>query len=107
MLFAGIGFLVGGIDDLIVDLFYGALMLRRGWAGPAPALPPPPTERAPIAIFVPAWDEAGVIGPMLRAALGRIDHDDFRLYVGTYPNDRATIGAVAAVAADDARVRLV
>lgn len=60
-----------------------------------------------MAIFVPAWDEAGVIGPMLRAALARIDHGDYRLYVGTYPNDRATIRAVVAVAAEDARVRLV
>ncbi len=107
LLFAGIGFLVGGIDDLVIDLLYGALMLKRRWTGSAPALPPPPPARAPMAIFVPAWDEAGVIGPMLRAALARIDHGDYRLYVGTYPNDRATIRAVVAVAAEDARVRLV
>lgn len=98
LLFAGIGFLVGGIDDLVIDLLYGALMLKRRWTGSAPALPPPPPARAPMAIFVPAWDEAGVIGPMLRAALARIDHGDYRLYVGTYPNDRATIRAVVAVA---------
>ncbi|MGJ3628817.1 glycosyltransferase [Sphingomonas sp. MMS24-JH45] len=40
-------------------------------------------------------------------ALLRYRHDDYRLYVGCYPNDRATIDAVAAVVADDPRVRLV
>lgn len=38
LLFAGIGFLVGGIDDLVIDLLYGALMLKRRWTGSAPAL---------------------------------------------------------------------
>jgi adsorption protein B len=60
-----------------------------------------------IAIFVAAWDESAVIGAMLRAALARFDHDDYRLYVGTYPNDRATIDAVVEIAAWDERIRLV
>jgi adsorption protein B len=61
----------------------------------------------PIVVFIPAWDEAAVIGPMLRATLARYRYADYRLYVGTYPNDGATIGAVAAAAWGDARVRLV
>ncbi len=44
---------------------------------------------------------------MLRAALNRIDHDDFRIYVGTYANDARTIAAVAEVACEDRRIRLV
>jgi adsorption protein B len=60
-----------------------------------------------IAVFVAAWDEAAVIGGMLSTALDRYDHDDYRIYVGAYPNDRETIDAVAAVAERDARVRLV
>src|SRR3546814_1272935 len=59
-----------------------------------------------IAIFVAAWDESRVIGAMLATALARIEHPNYRLYVGTYPNDRATIDAVIEVARRDARVRL-
>jgi adsorption protein B len=44
---------------------------------------------------------------MLRTALHRFAHDDYRIHVGTYPNDPATIAAVAEVAESDARVRLV
>ncbi|MBA4048526.1 MAG: hypothetical protein C0476_08300 [Sphingomonas sp.] len=108
MLFAAIGFLIGGIDDLAVDFIY---LLRRGWrrspklVARGGDLRGHPTPR--LAIFVPAWDEAAVIGPMLSTALARFDYPDFRIYVGTYPNDRATIDVVATIAARDARVRLV
>lgn len=104
-LFAALWFVVGGLDDLLVDLIY-TLRRLRGRHEQLPALdgPVPPGR---IAIFVPAWDESAVIGGMLRTALARFDHPDYRLYVGTYPNDPATIAAVAAVAQEDARVRLV
>lgn len=104
-LFAALWFVVGGIDDLLVDLIYG---LRRlaGRGRPLPAIEGPVPEGR-IAVFVPAWDESAVIGKMLRAALARFDHPDYRLYVGAYPNDPATIAAVAEVAGEDARVRLV
>lgn len=111
-LFAAIWFLVGGLDDLAVDLVFGARWLRnwgRSWLfGPAereqlPGTIPP----GRIAVFVPAWDESAVIGAMLRKALSSFDHPDYRIYVGTYPNDPATISEVADVAHIDARVRLV
>ena len=105
ILFAALWFVVGGIDDLLVDLIYAVRRLR-GHRAPQPALdgPVPPGR---IAIFVPAWDESAVIGAMLRTALQRFDHPDYRIYVGAYPNDPATIAAVAEVALVDARVRLV
>ncbi|WP_447727435.1 glycosyl transferase family protein [Sphingomonas koreensis] len=105
MLFAAIGFLIGGIDDLMVDLVYLWSRLRRWWR--------PEPQRAPVrdagrmAIFVAAWDEAQVIGPMLRTALARYAYADYRIYVGVYPNDPPTIAAVGAVAATDDRVRIV
>lgn len=108
MLFAAMWFLIGGIDDLVVDLIYGwrcaGLWLRRGRGAPRLWAAPPPGR---IAIFIPAWDESAVIGDMLRAALARFDHADYRLYVGAYPNDPATIAAVAEIAGEDARVKLV
>lgn len=104
-LFAAIGFLIGGVDDLAVDLVFLWSRLRRWWR--------PDPRRAPlrdggrIAVFVAAWDEAQVIGPMLRTALARYVYADYRIYVGVYPNDPATIAAVGAVAAVDDRVRMV
>ena len=113
LLFAAVGLFVGGLDDLAIDLIW---ISRTAWRRltvyrrhePATAvILPPPANPGRIAVFIAAWDEAAVIGDMLRAALGRFDHGDYRLYVGVYPNDPATIEAVDAVARDDARVRIV
>lgn len=107
-LFAAIWFLIGGVDDLLIDLIYFArrayLRLFSASDRSTPVATPAPGR---IVVFVAAWDEARVIGRMLRTALARFDHGDYRIYVGTYPNDPATIAAVAGVAAEDARVRLV
>jgi hypothetical protein len=70
MLFAAAGFLVGGLDDLLVDAVW---ILRRLRARFAPDvvladLPRPPRPMR-FAIFVAAWREQAVIGPMLRAAV--------------------------------------
>ncbi|MFL9840386.1 glycosyl transferase family protein [Sphingomonas sp. ST-64] len=105
MLFAAIGFLIGGIDDLLVDIAYGTAWVRARVRGDRVRLLD--VAPVPIAVFVAAWDESAVIGAMLRAALGRYDYPDYRLYVGSYPNDPATIAAIAEVAACDPRVRLV
>ena len=102
---AGLGFLIGGIDDLALDAVYWAGRLRRRSDPRVADLGP--GRRGRIAIFVPAWDEAAVIGRMLATMLARFGGDDFRVYVGAYPNDGATIEAVAGVAQRDARVRLV
>lgn len=110
-LFAAIGMLAGGLDDLLVDLLW---MARACWRRHAIYSRYPRTTMATLsapdapgrlAIFVPAWREATVIGGMLRAALDRLDHRDYRVYVGTYPNDPAT--ARAARALGDPRIRLV
>ncbi len=116
LLFGAVGIAVGGIDDLAVDLLFLFFRLRRllrrlvDWRrGPPASLQDfaSPETHGRIAIFVAAWDEAPVIGQMLRHALNRFDHDDYRIYVGTYPNDPDTIAAVADVAQSDDRVRLV
>jgi adsorption protein B len=108
MLFAGVGFLLGGIDDLAVDAVYFARYMwrrARGLRDPTAADLPPVTGR--FAIFVPTWQEADVIGAMLSTALARFTHPDVRIYVGLYPNDRATIDAAAAVAEGEPRIQLV
>jgi adsorption protein B len=53
-----------------------------------------------MAVFIPAWDEASVIAPMLRSTLDRFAAADYRLFVGVYRNDPATRAAVQSVASD-------
>ncbi|MDQ3074361.1 MAG: glycosyl transferase family protein, partial [Pseudomonadota bacterium] len=108
-LFAAVGALLFALDDLLVDLIYFG---RCGWRALtvysryprafADALAPP-VAPGRIAVLVAAWDEAAVIGDMLRATLARFDHDNYRLYVGHYRNDPATALVIAGVA--DPRVR--
>jgi adsorption protein B len=107
-LFAGVGFLVFAVNDLLVDLIYfGRTMWRaltvytrypRAFASYFVF------KRDPgfIAIFIPAWDESSVIASMLKATLHRLDYDDYRIFVGHYRNDPATAAAIASV--DDPRI---
>src|SRR5687767_2080587 len=103
MLFAAVGLLIGGIDDLAVDLIWLSrvcwrrLTIYRRHAPASAATLSAPDNPGRIAIFIGAWDESAVIGAMLRTALGRLDHNDYRIYVGVYPNDPATMAAVEAV----------
>jgi adsorption protein B len=107
-LFAAIWFLVGGIDDLLIDVIFAVRLTATRFRS-TPLQPCVADENASprIAIYVAAWDESAVIGAMLRTALSRFDYGAYRIYVGVYPNDRATIDAAAAVAQTDPRLRIV
>lgn len=111
LLFAAVGFALGGIDDLLVDIVW---IVRRVWrrltvysVNPRATVAALPPSRTPgiIAVFIPAWREEAVIGRMLQSCLTRWGEENYRLYVGCYANDRATIRAVEQVA--EGRVRLV
>lgn len=62
---------------------------------------------APLAVFVPAWQEAAVIGHMVGHALRAWPQQGLRIYVGCYGNDPVTVSAVTAAAAGDPRLRVV
>lgn len=107
-LFAGAGFLLFGLNDLLVDCIFFA---RRIWRSATVYRRHRPAfasywvfNKNPgfIAIFVPAWDESAVIASMLKATLNRLDYDDYRIFVGCYRNDPATAAAIASV--DDPRI---
>ena len=104
-LFAACGFLLLGAGDLAVDLIWLALLARRGRAAERAEGLPVAERPGRLAIFTPAWDESAVIGEMLAHAQAAFAGGDYVLYVGCYPNDPATIGAVRAAAGP--RVRLV
>jgi adsorption protein B len=99
-LFAAFGFMLLGLSDLFVDLIWLGLRLfrrRKPRTFPAAARP------GRLAIFLPAWDEAAVIGRMLDHAQAMYGEADYRLYVGCYPNDPATMAAVQAAAGPHVR----
>jgi bacteriophage N4 adsorption protein B len=102
-LFAVVGFLIGGLDDLLIDIIWiGRTLWRRLFVYTRHNRVDARTLVAPkhsgrMIIFIPAWDEANVIGRMLDHALATLRHDDYRIYVGCYPNDPDTIAAVKAI----------
>lgn len=102
-------FLISGLDDLFVDVYYyGWKLYRRlyvaGKYAPLTEEDLRKPEEKPIAIMVPAWHEHVVIASMLEHTLRTLDYRNYEIFVGTYPNDEATMMAVASVQEHDPRV---
>lgn len=106
LLFAAIWFAVFAIDEMLVDVVW----FRLRWSGGlrSERLPAPMQgELAGIsAVLVPAWQEAGVIGAMVRHAFLCWPQRNLRIYVGCYRNDAATLEAIAG-SGGDRRLRVV
>jgi adsorption protein B len=109
LIIVAIFILVTGSEDLFVDLVYWATVLLRPFFGRRR----PPTKdvvakpERPIAILIPAWKEADVIGPMLRNSVEQFDYQNYQIFVGVYPNDAATRSEVDIVCAEHPNVHRV
>ena len=107
---AAFGIAVSSIDDLLIDLIFLARRLwrtgyiyrhhKRAMVEDLVVVDP-----APMAIIVPAWDEAVVIGKMLQHLIAKFDYPNYRVFVGVYPNDLATQSVVRAIS--DPRLEMV
>ena len=109
LLFSAVFFLIGALDELVVDLLWIWLRLT-GRAASGRIDRREACERAldgPAAVLIPAWHEEQVIGFTVAHALVAWPQPELRLYVGCYRNDPATAEAVMRGAGDDSRVRLV
>jgi bacteriophage N4 adsorption protein B len=108
LIFAAFWFVIGLIDELAIDLAWlwmwltGLVQTGRLTAefGAKPLT-------GPVAVLIPAWQEAAVIATTLRHALAVWPQRELRLYVGCYRNDLHTISAALNGAGNDSRVRLV
>ncbi len=83
-------FLFSGLDDLVPVLICGGHHLFRR-KPPDATTDEGPKEERKIAIFVPCWKEADVIGDMVRHNLAAICYRNFDFFLGVYPNDESTI----------------
>lgn len=88
----GVWIVLNGIDDLAVDIvaFFVKLRGRVQRARPArrELLNAP---QKPIAILVPLWKEASVIGRMVQQNTASILYRNYHFFIGAYPNDEPTL----------------
>ena len=104
---AVIGFLVIGLDDLFFDLYFLVYLFRSRREAAVPLLE---LKRAPeqwIAVFVPAWQEGGVVNKMAEYAARVADYEKYDIFIGVYPNDPETTSCVDEVCATNPRIRKV
>jgi hypothetical protein len=94
---------ISGIDDLYLDLLYWFLKGRHKSKLPDFSSMHDKPEK-PIAIFLGAWNESGVIGRTLSYAVQNIKYKNYKIFVGVYPNDTKTINAVKGISLKDSRV---
>jgi bacteriophage N4 adsorption protein B len=112
-LFAAVGFLVGGIDDFLIDLIW---LTRWCWRGltvyrahkPASLSVLEPTPKPEyLAFLIPAWDEANVIFNMLQNCSNQIEDPYVSFFVGCYRNDPLTIQEARRAGDLDSRIQIV
>ena len=108
LLFAAFWFAVGALDELAIDVCFAWLRLTgRVKTGSVTGENAGAPLAGPLAVLVPAWHEAAVVGAMAAHALRVWPQTDMRFYIGCYRNDPATLAAAAALAGHDRRLRLV
>ena len=115
LLFSAVFLLIGALDDICVDIIWAVRRIYR-WVIFYRTIPPLMAHQLPaaddpgwLAVFIPAWAEAAVIGAMLEncAHRWRDSKNTYRIYVGCYPNDPQTTAAVINAARSDMNIRLV
>lgn len=85
--------LLSSLDDLALALAFLYRCLRR----PTARIPNGDLPRRRIAVFVPLWQEHGVIEKMMSHNLAANRYQPCDFFLGVYPNDSETYAAVRAV----------
>lgn len=115
LLFSAVWLLIGALDDFSVDAIWAGRWLYRRLAFYRDTPPmtanqlPETSDDGLLAIFIPAWGEAAVIGAMLVNCTRSWSESTcpYRIYVGCYPNDPQSVAAVAAAARHNSHIRVV
>jgi len=97
-----VSFLLSGLDDLFIDVyywlhrFYRKLFLRRK-IHPVTKTDLVRNPEKWTAVWIPAWHEHEVIDRMLHNTIESLAYSKYDIFVGTYPNDIETQLAVESV----------
>lgn len=86
---------LSSLDDLFIDIYYWIHRIYRKFFvynvhKPFHVNDLYKKEEAPLAILVPTWQEAGVIGRMVTLAISVAEYNNYHVFIGTYPNDKET-----------------
>ena len=94
---------ISGVDDLYLDLLYWFEKgnYKRKLPDFSEMFEKP---EKPIAVFIGAWKESGVIGRTLSYAVKNLKYENYRFFLGVYPNDPETLKVVQEVSQKDSRV---
>src|SRR5688572_27595433 len=91
-------FVISGLDDLFIDLYYWTHYLIRLWKtrkySPLTYQQLISNPEQLIAVLVSCWNEANVIGVMLQHNCNNIDYQQYYFFVGVYPIDPETVAEV-------------
>ncbi len=104
---AVIGFLVNGLDDLFFDIGFLHFLVRTR---KSPHLTLQDLKLVPeqwIALFVPAWQEGGVVNKMAEYASRICIYERYDIFIGVYPNDPETNQCVDKLCAVNSRIHKV
>lgn len=107
ILFAAFWFVIGAMGELAIDAAWFWLLATGKARSKRLTEKTESVLSAPIALFVPAWQESAVIGAMLRYTLAAWPHAELAVFAGCYVNDPATRQAIEEVGAADPRLRIV
>lgn len=115
LLFGATWFLIGGINQLVVDAIwigrrvYRQLRYYRKFPRLISAQLARPQSPGLITIFVPTWQEAPVIGAMLKRCRDSWQRGAtrYQIYVGCYPNDTSGAAAIMQAINNDPHMQMV
>jgi len=103
---AAVGFLVFGLDDLFIDLQFLRYLRKRDGRETVTLERLKNEPEQLIAVFIPAWQESGVIDRMAEFATKVLAYDRYDIFIGVYPNDTETVRCVEALARKFPRVHM-
>lgn len=104
-------FTISGLDDVFIDVYYWLRYFKRIWTTrkykPLTFDQLSEKKQQYVAVLVPCWHEANVIGTMLKHNCYSIDYENYYIFVGVYPNDPETVAEVQAIAAEIPNIKCV
>lgn len=104
---AVIGFLISGLDDLLFDSNFLVYLFRQRKKPHITLKELRLAHEQWIALFVPAWQEGGVVNKMAEYAARVIQYEKYDIFIGVYPNDPETNRCVDEICASNPRLHKV